>query len=210
MSEPEDEGTVEQQKVELRESTPKGLSVLLLLSFVTSFVTARVFATLNPTVVVVSAGIHFHHFWYGFAMVSVAGLLGIVYALPAYKRMYTVVFGLGAGLIGDEVGLLLTFGDYNSSLTYFFFVIVVSVGSMVVLLRDREQVENDVIRLARHERTLLTGIVVMGVSALAFAADLYLFGVVIFAAGVVVAVLGALWGRKEKQARPAVTSGQLS
>jgi hypothetical protein len=138
MPEPGRQESIEQQKKDLRESTPSGLSFLALLSFVTSFVAARAFATLNPNTVVVSGGIHFHHFWYGLIVVVAAGWAGIVYGLPAYKRIYAVAFGVGAGLIGDEVGLLLTFRDYNSSLT-FFFVVVVALGSMMVLLRDRSR-----------------------------------------------------------------------
>jgi len=180
---------IPEQKRELKESTPSGLSVLLLLSFVASFVTARAFATLNPTMVVVSGGIHFHHFWYGLAMVSAAGMLGIVYALPAYKRAYAVVFGLGAGLIGDEVGLLLTFGNYNSSLT-------VSFGLIAILLRDRRQVEIDIISLELHERTLLAGIVVMGLSSLAFADEQYPLGLATLVVGAAVAVAGYLWRQR--------------
>lgn len=196
------QGGIEQQKGP-RESTPNGLSFLALLSFVTSFVSARAFATLNPNTVVVSGGVHFHHFWYGLIMVVAVAWAGIVYGLPTYKRIYAVVFGLGTGLIGDEIGLLLTFGDYNSSLTFFFFVIVVTVGSMVVLLRDRKQIEYDVMGLAYHERTLLTGIVIMGVSALAFAADHYSLGFVIFAAGLAITVLGVVWKRmKSKRDSP--------
>jgi len=191
------QGSVEKQEEELRESTPSGLSFLALLSFVTSFVAARAFATLNPHVVVVTSGIHFHHFWYGLIMVVAGGWAGIVLALPTHKRICVVIFGLGTGLIGDEVGLLLTFGDYNSSLTFFFFVIVVTVGSMVVLLIDRKQVEKDVIGLANHERMLLAGLVIAGVSALAFAADIYAAGVAILFAGFAVAALGALWRRKK-------------
>jgi hypothetical protein len=191
----------ESAQEELQEDTPKGLSFLALLSFVTSFVSARVFATLNPNTVVVSGGIHFHHFWYGLIMVVAAGWAGIVYGVPAYKRIYAVVFGLGAGLIGDEIGLLLTFGDYNSSLTLFFFIVVVAVGSMVVFLRDREQVEKDVIGLANHERTLLTGVVIMGMSALAFSAGLFSLGIVVVGAGAAVAVMGVLWKRKTTRSR---------
>lgn len=188
MSEP-----IEQQQEELEESTPRGLSFLALLSFVTSFVSARVFATLNPNAVIVTGGIHFHHFWYGLILVVAAGWTGIVYALPAYKRIYAVVFGLGAGLIGDEVGLLLTFGNYNSNLTFFFFVIVVAGGSMAVLLTDRNKVEYDVIGLAYHERTLLGGIVVMGISALAFAEGLFLPGLVVLACGIAITAVGIVW-----------------
>jgi hypothetical protein len=191
-----EEGEQESVNEELQENTPKGLSFLALLSFVTSFVSARAFATLNPNTVVVSGGIHFHHFWYGLIMVVAAGWAGIVYGVPAYKRIYAVVFGLGAGLIGDEIGLLLTFGDYNSSLTLFFFIIVVAIGSMVVFLKDRNQVENDVIGLANHERTLLTGIVTMGISALAFGAGLLPLGIGIVGTGLAIAVVGVLWKRK--------------
>jgi hypothetical protein len=78
-------------------------------------------------------------------------------------------------------------------------VVVVAVGSMVVLLRDREQVESDVMSLASHDRALLAGIVIMGLSALALAAELYPLGVVIFAAGLAVTVLGVLWKRKKSK-----------
>src|SRR5437667_7042898 len=52
-----------------------GLAFYGTLAFVASFLGARLFATLNPTVTVVRAGIHFHHFWYGLAMVVSTGWL---------------------------------------------------------------------------------------------------------------------------------------
>ncbi len=55
--------------------------------------------------------------WYGLGMVTLAGWLGIAFNRPRLVRTYAIILGLGAGLIGDEVGLLLTFGDYQSSLT---------------------------------------------------------------------------------------------
>lgn len=92
-----------EQPVE-RRSTVHGLSFLGLLAFIASFIAARVFATLNPSVVVQSEGIHFHHFWYGLAMITAAGWLGIAYDDNRYVRLYAVIFGLGGGLVGDEVG----------------------------------------------------------------------------------------------------------
>jgi hypothetical protein len=89
-----------------------GLTFLALLSFIVAFFTARIFTTINPDTVVVSGGIHFHHFWYGLAMVATAGWLGISSNHPSLRRVYAVVFGFGGGLIGDEIGLLLTFGNY--------------------------------------------------------------------------------------------------
>src|SRR5437762_10426728 len=92
-----------------------GLAFYGTLAFVASFLGARLFATLNPTVTVVRGGIHFHHFWYGLAMVVSTGWLGITLSNERMGRNLAIIFGLGAGLIGDEVGLLLTFGDYTSN-----------------------------------------------------------------------------------------------
>jgi hypothetical protein len=171
-------------------STTNGLSFLALLAFVASFLSARTFATLNPSTVVKTGGIHFHHFWYGLTLIIVVGWIAIAYDIPRYRRVYAVLFGLGCGLIGDEIGLFLTFGNYNSSLTFFFFVIVVSVGSMVVLLRDRKSLQYDVIGLEVGEILLLVGILVMGMSALAFATGLFVEGAAIVGIGAIVAVAG--------------------
>ena len=112
-----------------------GLAFYGTVAFVASFLGARLFATPNPTVTVVRGGIHFHHFWYGLAMVISAGWLGITLNNERMGRNLAIVFGLGAGLIGDEVGLLLTFGDYTSNLTEIFFVAAVG----FIILAGRTQ-----------------------------------------------------------------------
>jgi len=184
-----------------RGSTSHGLAFLVLLSFVTSFLVARGFATLNPDVVVVSGGIHFHHFWYGLAMMVVAALLAIIYGNPRHRRFYAVLFGLGSGLVGDEVGLLLTFGNYDSYLTFVFFAVVVSGGVMGLLLFGRrEQIEYDVLSLRNSERTVYIGVVVAGLSALGFADGYIVLGSVTAAAGVLIAAVGLWWHRKEVHA----------
>src|SRR5207247_9677788 len=107
----------------------RGLSFLGTLGFMTAFFGARVFAILNPTVVVAQGSIHFHHFWYGLGMVTLAGWLGIALNRPWLVRTYAIIFGLGAGLGGDEVGLLLKFGDYPCS-----FSMVFLLGSFTLVL----------------------------------------------------------------------------
>lgn len=178
-------------------STSHGLAFLALLSFVSSFFSARIFATLNPNVVVVKGGIHFHHFWYGLVMLVVAGWFGIAYNRPDLVRIYAIVFGLGGGLLGDEVGLLLTFGDYNSTLTYFVFVMVVAIGCMSILFFGRrDRIRYDVIAIGRGERLAYVGVVIAGLSAVAFAAGLIPVGVIVVAVGSVVVILGLLWHRR--------------
>src|SRR5439155_767348 len=81
-----------------------GLSFLATLAFLGGFFGARLFHLAFPSLVVITQGIHFHHFWYGLAMMGVAGWLGIVDNDEKFARVYAVVFGVGAGFVGDEVG----------------------------------------------------------------------------------------------------------
>ncbi len=101
-------------------------------------------------------GVHVHHFWYGIGLMSVAGWMGIAWRQEKSYRLYAVLYGLGAGLLGDEVGLLLTFGNYQSELTYMFFVGAISaviIGTIVT--RYWSQLERDVLKLSLRERMVL-------------------------------------------------------
>ncbi len=172
-------------------STSQGLAFLALLSLVGSFFAARIFTTFNPEVVVVSSGIHFHHFWYGLVMLVVAGWLAIASNRPEYDRVYAVVFGLGLGLVGDETGLLLTFGDYHSDLTYFIFVAGFCLAVVAFLaLRYWSLLKGEIILLGRGERTAHIGLFVSALSAFAFAFDHVITGFLVLAAGITIIVAG--------------------
>jgi len=152
----------------------------------TGFFAARLFAAQNPNVVVVQGSIHFHHFWYGLAMTTIAGWLGIAFNRPRLVRTYAIIFGLGAGLIGDEVGLLLTLGDYQSSLTTDFFVGVV--GFIILastLLRYRKILRRDVTHTSWNERLIYIGISLTGLSAIFFAVNTLTSGLVLASIGII-------------------------
>jgi hypothetical protein len=184
---------------EVRRTTFRhGLAFYGTLSFVASFFGARLFATLNPTVTVVRGGIHFHHFWYGLAMVVSTGWLGISLSDQRWHRDLAIIFGLGAGLIGDEVGLLLTFGDYTSNLTEIFFVGAIAFIILVTLLsRGREHIERDVINISRMERQTQIGIFVGAFSVVFFAVEQWGIGLAVLGLGILV----FLWGY-ERERRP--------
>ena len=171
-----------------------GLAFYGTLAFLASFLGARLFATLNPTVTVVRSGIHFHHFWYGLAMVVSTGWLGITLNNERMGRNLAIVFGLGAGLIGDEVGLLLTFGDYTSNLTEIFFVAAVGFIILATLLsRGRKHIEKEVINLSRKERLTQVGVFIGAFSVIFFAAGNWEIGFGVLGLG----VLAYLWGEFE-------------
>jgi len=174
-------------------STSQGLAFLALAGFAASFFVARIFTTLNPDDVIVSAGIHFHHFWYGLIMICIAGWLGIASTRPEYDRAYALTFGLGLGLVGDETGLLLTLGNYYSELTY-----VVTLGGMAfagmayLAFRYSKHIKNEVFFLGRGERTVHLGVGIMAVSSLALAFDYLFIGVAVLAAGFALTCTG-IW-----------------
>jgi hypothetical protein len=175
-----------------------GLAFYGTLSFVAIFFGARLFATLNPTVTVVRDGIHFHHFWYGLAMVVSTGWLGIALSNERLSRNLAIVFGLGAGLIGDEVGLLLTFGDYTSNLTEIFFVAAIAFIILVTLLsKGRAHIEKEVINISRRERLTQIGVFISAFSVIFFAVDDWGIGLVVLGLGILV----FLWGF-ERERRP--------
>jgi len=106
--------STEDSKIERRPN----LSVLALISFIASFAIARTFTTLGPETVLLAGNLHIHHFWYGILMMAIGGWLGISYNDERIDRLASVIFGAGGGLIGDEAGLLLTFENYWTGLTY--------------------------------------------------------------------------------------------
>jgi hypothetical protein len=109
---------------------------------------ARLFTFLRPSTVIVIFGIHFHHFWYGLGALAIAGWLGIA-GPESWNRIAAVMYGLGAGLVADEIGLLLTpiggtLGSYQSGLTYTAVVVVTAVTAMLSLLsRFRREIIDD-------------------------------------------------------------------
>lgn len=146
-----------------------GLTFIATLAFVVSFLGSRLFATVFPTTVVMQGGIHLHHFWYGIALISVAGWMGIAWRNERLYRLYAVLYGLGAGFVGDEVGLLLTFNNYQSELTYVFFVAAISFVIIATLfLRYRSQLTEELLKLSFRERAAMIGVYLTGFSIFLF------------------------------------------
>lgn len=183
-------------------STSQGLAFLALTGFAASFFAARVFTTINPDAVVVSSGIHFHHFWYGLVMICVAGWLGIASTRPEYDRAYALIFGLGLGLVGDETGLLLTLGDYHSELTYIVALGGIAFAGMTYLaFHYSEHIKNEVLLLGRGERLVHLGVATMAISSLALAFDYPFIGTAVLAAGLALTCFGIWFHRSRKQWR---------
>lgn len=180
-----------------------GLTFIATLAFMASFFGSRLFATLYPDTVVMTGEIHIHHFWYGIGLLSVAGWLAIAWRTERLSRLCAVLYGLGAGFVGDEVGLLLTFGDYWTELTYQFFIAAMSlVIIMTLLIRYRAVVLRDVILLSLKERIILVGVFLAGFSAfLLFIPPDSLIAIPFILAGLMIMMLA--YARKRRPANSA-------
>jgi hypothetical protein len=116
--------------------TKPNLSILALISFIIAFMIARIFSSINPEAVLVIGGVHIHHFWYGLAMLAIGGWLGISVENERINRIASILFGAGGGLIGDQVGVLLTLSAhaYWADFTYTLVIIFLTLVFMLILL----------------------------------------------------------------------------
>ena len=179
-----------------------GLTFIATLAFVISFFGSRLFATAFPTTVVTQGGIHLHHFWYGIALISVAGWMGIAWRNERLYRLYAVLYGLGAGFVGDEVGLLLTFNNYQSELTYVFFVAAISFVIIATLfLRYRAQLQEELLKLNFRERAAMVGVYLTGFSAFFFflSSGVSLVGISLALVGLTILIITYARHRKPTQ-----------
>jgi len=152
-------------KEEIKEKP--NLSILAMTSFIASFTIARTFTTLNPTTVLISGDYHIHHFWYGIALLAIGGWLGISYQSERTDRLAAILFGAGGGLIGDEVGLLLTFSAhaYWAEITYTFVIIFLTFASMLILVsRYHKLIRTEFTQFLRSNASLYFGVFLAAVS----------------------------------------------
>jgi hypothetical protein len=141
------------------------LSILAMISFIASFIVTRIFTTLNPNTVLISSDYHIHHFWYGIAMLAIGGWIGISVENERLNRVAAILFGAGGGLIGDEVGLLLTFGNYWTEITYTFVIIFLTFASMLILLNKYYKlIRTEFTQFLRSNASLYFGVFLAAVS----------------------------------------------
>jgi hypothetical protein len=135
------------------------LATVALVSFILAFLVARTFTTFFPSRVIITSGIHIHHFWFGIILLAVGGWLGINSRQKDVDLAAAILYGVGGGLIVDEVGLLLTFGDYWTELTWGILVVMLSVISVLILItRYRKQIQEELSEHLNRKRALTLGI----------------------------------------------------
>ncbi len=110
--------------------------------FLISFITTRLIVLFFPDFNILGLGIiesyEIHHYFLGIVLLLIAGWVVLVSDSLRLKRISAALYGVGFGLIVDEIGLLLTCGtdgltcDYWSRITYDVVTYVV-VGFLIII-----------------------------------------------------------------------------
>lgn len=141
------------------------LSLLALISFIAAFAIARTFTAFSPHVVVGGYGFRIHHFVYGIILLAIGGWLGISYDEERITRLAAVLYGAGGGLIGDEAGLILTFGNYWTGITYTILVIfLVFIFALILFERYSKAISAEIKGFTRSRVSFYFGILLAVVS----------------------------------------------
>ncbi|MEM4398027.1 MAG: hypothetical protein QW757_05390 [Candidatus Woesearchaeota archaeon] len=120
--------------VRRKKTTPFLIFIFLLASFFIS----RVFVLYFPGRSLFIKDYHIHHFFFGLIFLCVAGYIALVSNKISLHRLSAVLYGIGLGMMLDEIGLFLTCGtytmecDYWARVTYDVFIIVVSLFLAII------------------------------------------------------------------------------
>ncbi len=122
------------------------LQFIITISFLTTFTASRALVVLTgeskPSFELWIGNYHIHHFFFGILLVSISGWISLVGNRKKYKMTSAMLYGGGLGLLVDEIGLLLTWGNYWAKQSYVFGVIVVFIFLSIILyehIRERRR-----------------------------------------------------------------------
>ncbi|MCK8827347.1 hypothetical protein MWH25_06270 [Natroniella acetigena] len=99
-------------------------------------------------------GHHIHHFYFGIFLIAFAGWVSLVGFSFLTRKQTALLYGTGLGLFMDEIGLLLTWGDYYSSLTYLLSLFLIGVFLNIIFFPYFwKEVRNNILQSNAHSLT---------------------------------------------------------
>ena len=116
----------------------KKTPMLVFISFLITFLSARIFTNFWANLSLFISKYHIHHFYYGFALLLLANWILLVSDKGSLKKLSAVFMGIGAGLVIDELGLLLNctsnglICDYQSRISFDIFTIIIGLFLLFV------------------------------------------------------------------------------
>lgn len=127
--------TLELQKKE--HSRLLELQFIITISFLITFTLSRALVVMSgeskPSLELWIGNYHIHHFFFGILSLAISGWISLIGNQKKYKIMSAMLYGGGLGLLIDEIGLLLTWGNYWAKQSYIFSVIVIFIFLSIIL-----------------------------------------------------------------------------
>jgi len=106
------------------------------IAFLITFGGSRMISHFWPDIYIPWAGIHVHHFAYGFFVLAVSGYLALIFSEPLDKYLISLLHGFGLGLAFDEFGIWLRLRDDDPArFSYDGFLIII--GTILLIITAR-------------------------------------------------------------------------
>lgn len=119
------------------------LQFIVTISFLMTFTISRAIVVMSgeskPSLEFWIGNYHIHHFFLGILLLSVSGWITLIGYRKKYKMISAILYGAGLGLLIDEIGLLLTWGNYWEKQSYIFGVIVVFIFLSIILFEHMNE-----------------------------------------------------------------------
>ena len=113
----------------------KGIFFIIFFSAMVTFLIARLFVYLTDQEFhLIIGGYTIHHFFIGVLIISITGIISL--SFKGHEYLLSLIYGIGLGLILDETGLLITWGDYSSRITYNLAVLFILISLNVIFFSD--------------------------------------------------------------------------
>lgn len=102
------------------ENRNKVTPFIIFVSFLFSFIVTRLITLYNPVnTSLFIQDYHIHHFYTGIALLIISNYIGLFSSKEKNKRLAAFLFGVGLGVLIDELGLLLTCTTPTKQCNYF-------------------------------------------------------------------------------------------
>ena len=122
------------------------LQFIVTISFLLAFTVSRgivvILGESRPSLELWIGNYHIHHFFFGILLLSISGWISLIGSKKKYRMISAAMYGAGLGLLIDEIGLLVTWGDYWAKQSYIFGVIVIFIFLSIILyehIKDRKR-----------------------------------------------------------------------
>lgn len=119
------------------------LQFIITISFLITFTVSRAIVVMagesKPSLELWVGNYHVHHFFYGILLLSISGWISLVESKKRYKKISAMLYGGGLGLLIDEIGLLLTWGNYWATQSYIFGITVIFIFLSIILYEHNRE-----------------------------------------------------------------------